>query len=185
MIGTLREAMPPPEGRDGTTCPLIDLQSPDNPVGIMGVQVLSNDRIHFSEELIEPSSPSALGLGLQSRSNNRIHLPALDQPRGQGPDVEARAPHHHRPLSPRLHLGNGLPGLFAEKGGAELLIRVEDINKIFQPFYSTKEKGTGMGLAICRRIVEEHNGELTVESREGRGASFSLILPLDQITPES
>jgi PAS domain S-box-containing protein len=59
-------------------------------------------------------------------------------------------------------------------------IREGEIQKIFQPFYSTKEKGTGMGLAICRRIIEEHNGELNVESREGKGTIFSLILPVSQ-----
>ncbi|RKY54062.1 MAG: hypothetical protein DRP89_05390, partial [Candidatus Neomarinimicrobiota bacterium] len=57
-------------------------------------------------------------------------------------------------------------------------ISEEDITKIFQPFYSTKEKGTGMGLAICRRIVNEHGGEISVESTVGKGTTFSVILPI-------
>lgn len=54
----------------------------------------------------------------------------------------------------------------------------EDISKIFQPFYSTKEKGTGMGLAICRRIINDHDGEIFVESKVGKGTTFSIVLPL-------
>lgn len=49
-----------------------------------------------------------------------------------------------------------------------------NLSKIFQPFFSTKEKGTGMGLAICRRIIEEHHGEIMVNSKEGDGTSFEV-----------
>jgi signal transduction histidine kinase len=54
----------------------------------------------------------------------------------------------------------------------------EELSRIFQPFYSTKEKGTGMGLAICRRIVGEHEGEITVKSEPWKGSAFSVLLPL-------
>ena len=50
--------------------------------------------------------------------------------------------------------------------------------KIFDAFYSTKgSRGTGLGLAVSRKIVEEHGGALTLESEVGRGASFALIIP--------
>jgi signal transduction histidine kinase len=49
--------------------------------------------------------------------------------------------------------------------------------KIFEPFFTTKEEGSGLGLSIAVRIVEEHGGLLNLESREGQGAEFSLILP--------
>jgi signal transduction histidine kinase len=54
--------------------------------------------------------------------------------------------------------------------------------KIFEPFFTTKEEGTGLGLSIAVRIVDEHGGRLSVESKEGQGAEFSLILPVT--TPE-
>jgi len=54
----------------------------------------------------------------------------------------------------------------------------QDMKKIFQPFYSLKEKGTGMGLAICQRIIDNHGGELLVDSVEGEGTTFSILLPL-------
>ncbi len=59
-------------------------------------------------------------------------------------------------------------------------IAEEEISKIFQPFYSTKEKGTGMGLAICKRIINEHDGEILVESKLGKRTTFSVILPIQK-----
>jgi signal transduction histidine kinase len=52
--------------------------------------------------------------------------------------------------------------------------------KIFEPFFSTKEEGTGLGLSIARRIVGEHRGELQVESMEGQGTTFTILLPMEQ-----
>jgi signal transduction histidine kinase len=49
---------------------------------------------------------------------------------------------------------------------------------IFEPFYTTKEGGTGLGLAIVARIVESHYGHVRVASAEGRGAVFSVVLPV-------
>ena len=57
-------------------------------------------------------------------------------------------------------------------------IAPEDLQRIFQPFVSTKGKGMGLGLAICRDIVEGHNGRLDVESAVGRGTTFIVTLPL-------
>jgi signal transduction histidine kinase len=52
--------------------------------------------------------------------------------------------------------------------------------RVFEAFFTTKpeDKGTGLGLAICKRIVESHRGSLTLESEEGVGASFRVLLPL-------
>ena len=50
--------------------------------------------------------------------------------------------------------------------------------KIFEPFFSTKEEGIGLGLPIAQRIVEEHGGEIRVESSPGEGTTFYVTLPL-------
>ena len=52
-----------------------------------------------------------------------------------------------------------------------------DMERIFEPFYSTKKTGTGLGLAISKRIIEVHKGKITVESREEKGSRFTLTLP--------
>lgn len=49
--------------------------------------------------------------------------------------------------------------------------------RVFQPFFSTKEEGTGLGLSIVARIVEEHGGWVELRSREGEGTIFSVKIP--------
>ena len=48
---------------------------------------------------------------------------------------------------------------------------------MFEPYYTTKSAGTGLGLLIVRRIVREHGGELAIESSEGKGVTVTIRLP--------
>lgn len=57
-------------------------------------------------------------------------------------------------------------------------ISKDDIVKIFDPFYTTKDSGNGLGLAITHGIIEQHNGTIDVDSKLGRGTTFKITLPL-------
>ncbi|NLE03252.1 MAG: PAS domain S-box protein [Crenarchaeota archaeon] len=53
------------------------------------------------------------------------------------------------------------------------------LDKIWTPFFTTKAKGMGLGLAICRRIIDAHEGKIFVESKTGEGTTFTIVFPID------
>ena len=56
----------------------------------------------------------------------------------------------------------------------------DDLNKIFEPFYTTKSSGSGLGLAISKQIVEKHGGWIEIESRLNQGTTFQFYLPIQR-----
>jgi signal transduction histidine kinase len=66
---------------------------------------------------------------------------------------------------------------FIDTGGG---MAAETLSHVFEPYYTTKERGTGLGLLIVRRIVREHGGELAIESTEGKGLTLTIRLPFKE-----
>ena len=59
-------------------------------------------------------------------------------------------------------------------------IAAAELTQVFEPFFTTKPQGTGLGLAIAHRIVEDHGGEIRVQSEPWRGSRFTISLPLSE-----
>lgn len=79
----------------------------------------------------------------------------------------------------------------ARREGAAIQIAVRDngpglvsTDRVFEPFFTTKADGMGMGLAICKSIVEAHGGRLWAEASEPTGAAFIFTLPFGAVVPE-
>ena len=64
---------------------------------------------------------------------------------------------------------------FADSGRG---ISTSNMSNLFQPFFTTRKTGTGLGLLIVRRIIREHGGEIELESRESEGTKVTVYLPL-------
>jgi signal transduction histidine kinase len=77
--------------------------------------------------------------------------------------------------------------LFIDNGGRQATVRIRDngtgipperLDRIFNPFFTTKERGTGLGMAIAKKVVEAHTGTIDARSAVGRGTEFQVTLPL-------
>jgi two-component system sensor histidine kinase HydH len=77
----------------------------------------------------------------------------------------------------------------ARRGGAPRRLQVEiedtgagigaaEADKVFNPFFTTKSSGTGLGLALAHKIIENHGGSITFRSTPGVGTTFRVVLPL-------
>ena len=70
---------------------------------------------------------------------------------------------------------NSKVSIFFEDTGTG--ISRENLSKVFDPFFSTKESGLGLGLAMTRRVVEEHGGKVDFQSTEGKGSTITMSFP--------
>ncbi len=77
--------------------------------------------------------------------------------------------------------------------GDDIVVRIADtgpgipsdvMSKLFVPFFTTRKSGSGLGLAVTRRIIENHHGEITAESEPGQGTTFAVRLPIVRSTAE-
>ena len=89
----------------------------------------------------------------------------------------------HRSPDPTLRIEAG-----ENLAGSEVWLRIRDNGpgmeperaaRAFDPFYTSRGAGTGLGLPICKKLVEAHGGRIELDSREGRGTQFLLSFPKD------
>ena len=81
-----------------------------------------------------------------------------------------------------IKTGRGDQYVFISIADTGVGIKEEDLEKIFEPFFTTKEKeqGTGLGLSLCKRLIEANAGKIEVESTVGEGTTFTIMIPINQ-----
>lgn len=147
--------------------PRLSLRSPEGIVSHC-LQVVAREASEAGVELVHVSGGDEVPLVLMDADQmTQVFLNLLINaievvPRGGRVTVTYDTDEHGR-----LHIsvedtGSGIPR--------------ENLDKLFDPFFSTKKKGTGLGLAIVKSIIESHGGEIEVESDPGSGARFTVIL---------
>jgi len=144
-----------------------------------------NEVIHKTLELVQPELDNR-GLAVKTRLAHQLPASPLDATQIQQALVNLIKNAMHAMTKGgtlTLQTGEGADGVWvsvADTGGG---IPQEQINRIFEPFYTTKKKGTGLGLMIVQRIVRAHGGRIDLESHVGRGTTFRLWLPLHKRRP--
>ncbi|RYZ38502.1 MAG: GAF domain-containing protein [Myxococcaceae bacterium] len=126
--------------------------------------------VRISSE-VEPGMPPVLidrRLIRQAILNVAVNA-IQSMPQGGEVQVKARREAHGGREQLRIDVMDQGPGIPAEL-----------LHRVFEPFFTTKAQGTGMGLAVVKRILEDHRGEIAVESVPGRGTTFIFRLPLTQ-----
>lgn len=82
-------------------------------------------------------------------------------------------------LTVASQVSNGKASIIIEDTGVG--VSRENLQKLFDPFFSTKSSGLGLGLAMTRRVIEEHGGKVDFQSVEGKGSTVSILLPLNAL----
>lgn len=144
-----------------------------------------NEVVHKTLELLQPELDNR-GLTVKTRLAHQLPASPIDPTQIQQVLVNLIKNAMHamsRGGTLTLQTGEGADGVWvsvADTGGG---IPQEQINRIFEPFYTTKKKGTGLGLMIVQRIVRAHGGRIELESHVGRGTTFRIWLPLHERRP--
>jgi two-component system, sporulation sensor kinase E len=134
------------------------------------------------EEAVRFFAPELQDRGIVVEQELRSDLPLLQLDRDQMKQAfynviknSVEAIHRHGTLRIRTDLADThVVVRFVDTGGG---MSAENLSHVFEPYFTTKPSGSGLGLLIVRRIVREHGGELSIESSQGRGLTLTIRLP--------
>ena len=134
------------------------------------------------EEAVRFFAPELQDREIAVEQELRSDLPLLQLDRDQMKQAfynviknSVEAMHRHGTLRIRTDLADTQVIVrFVDTGGG---MSAENLSRVFEPYFTTKPTGSGLGLLIVRRIVREHGGELSIESSQGRGLTLTIRLP--------
>ena len=141
------------------------------------LNVLLSDRVHHFRDRAD-----SLGIRLQARLHEQSVPAAIDQPKIVQviDNLLQNALEAVTPGEGVVTIRSGIEGQTAwfdicDNGCG---VSPELLGRVFDPFVTTKDRGSGLGLSISNEIVEMHNGKISVASEHGKGAAFRVVLPL-------
>jgi signal transduction histidine kinase len=134
------------------------------------------------EEAVRLFAPELQDREILLQQELRSDIPLLQVDRDQMKQAfynviknSVEAMHRHGTLRIRTDLADThVIVRFEDSGGG---MSAENLSRVFEPYFTTKASGSGLGLLIVRRIVREHGGELSIESSQGRGLTVTIRLP--------
>jgi two-component system sensor histidine kinase PilS (NtrC family) len=136
-----------------------------------GIQGPDGPRVRFRRDPMEPTVKADVDPAQMRQALWNLCLNAVEaMPQGGELRVGAR--------TVAGGLGRTLMEITVEDTGVG--ITAAELTQVFEPFYTTKPQGTGLGLAIAHRIVEDHGGEIRVQSEPYRGSRFTISLPVSE-----
>jgi two-component system, sporulation sensor kinase E len=146
---------------------------------------LLNDAVEKTVALLRPELESR---GINVRTKLARQLPITPMDAAQVQQVLVNLVRNAMQAMTRagaltIQTGEGPEAVWVSVADTGKGIPEEQLNQIFEPFYTTKKKGTGLGLMIVQRIVRGHGGHIEVESQVGRGTTFRVWLPLHERKP--
>jgi len=144
-----------------------------------------NDVVQQTLELLQPELDNR-GLAVRTKLARHLPLAALDLHQIQQALLNLIKNAMHAMTKEgmlTLQTGEGADGVWVSVADTGAGIPQGQISRIFEPFYTTKKKGTGLGLMIVQRIVRAHGGRIDLESHAGRGTTFRIWLPLQERKP--
>jgi PAS domain S-box-containing protein len=143
------------------------------------------DLTKLINEVILLSNTQSILNNVEIKVENNLHAPMIHCEKNQLKQVflniiknaiEAMPDGGQLTIKVMKKTGNTISVQFIDQGVG---ISEDRIPSLGEPFYTTKEKGTGLGLMICYKIIENHNGRLTIESQVGEGTKMEIELPFE------
>lgn len=151
----------------------------------MDIAPINDDIVPIVRELVEFTRPEIEGAGIELVAEYGASIPAIPLDKRYIKQALLNLVSNATAAMPaggRLRLSVGV-------SGEEIKIIVSDtgtgipedkLGKIFEPYFTTRENGTGLGLTLTYKIIKEHDGDISVTSKQGQGSVFTVTLPIPQ-----